>query len=267
MGKQQFLGRVEAWPCGWLIVFFIKQAWAALFGGLMLAALILTKYIDRPWLGSYDWLLIMALAIQTFMLLTKLEKPAEVIVIATFHLVGLGMEIFKTSSGIGSWSYPGHAIFHVGNVPLFSGFMYAAVGSYIARAWRVFDLSFTHYPRRVYTVLLAVAIYINFFSHHYIWDFRYLLFAAVLLLYGRTWVHYTLHITHRRMPLVVGFGLIALVIWLAENIGTFTSGWLYPSQVLHWHLVGWGKLGSWWLLMIISFLMVDLLHALQSKRL
>ncbi|HPG37597.1 MAG TPA: DUF817 family protein, partial [Candidatus Saccharibacteria bacterium] len=134
MGKQQFLGRVEAWPCGWLIVFFIKQAWAALFGGLMLAALILTKYIDLPWLGRYDWLLIMALAIQTFMLLTKLEKPAEVIVIATFHLVGLGMEIFKTSSGIGSWSYPGHAIFHVGNVPLFSGFMYAAVGSYIARA-------------------------------------------------------------------------------------------------------------------------------------
>ena len=39
------------------------------------------------------------------------------------------------------------------------------------------------------------------------------------------------------MPLVVGFWPDLLVIWLAENIGTFTSGWLYPSQVLHWHLV------------------------------
>lgn len=47
----------------------------------------------------------------------------------------------------------------LGNVPLFSGFMYAAVGSYIARSWRTMNLSFSHYPSRMLTVLLAVAIY------------------------------------------------------------------------------------------------------------
>lgn len=62
---------------------------------------------------------------------------------------------------------PGDAFFHAANVPLFSGFMHAAAGSYIAPAWRVFDLSFTHYPRRLYTIFLAQAIYLNFFTHHY----------------------------------------------------------------------------------------------------
>ena len=138
------------------------------------------------------------------MVLTKLEQPREIITIISFHLVGLGMEIFKTSGSIQSWTYPGDAFFHAANVPLFSGFMYAPVGSYIAPAWRVFDLSFTHYPRRLYTIFLALAIYQNFFTHHYTYDIRYLLFAAVLVLYGRTWVYCTLHKTRRRMPLYYG---------------------------------------------------------------
>ena len=52
-------------------------------------------------------------------------------------LVGTVMEMFKT--GVGSWIYPEPSFFRIGGVPLFSGFMYAAVGSYIARAWRLFD--------------------------------------------------------------------------------------------------------------------------------
>jgi uncharacterized membrane protein YoaT (DUF817 family) len=31
-------------------------------------------------------------------------------------------------------------------VPLFTGFMYAAIGSYIARCWRLFDFRFTRHP-------------------------------------------------------------------------------------------------------------------------
>ncbi|MDO8937399.1 DUF817 family protein, partial [Acinetobacter baumannii] len=27
--------------------------------------------------------------------------------------------------------------------------------------------------------------------------------------------------------------------------------WLYPSQVEAWHMVGWGKLGSWYLLLLL----------------
>lgn len=265
MSKTQTLERIGALPFGSLLVFGIKQAWAALFGGLMLAAVILTAYVDLPLLARYDWLFIFAIAIQIFMLLARLEKPHEVITIVLFHLVGLGMELFKTSSQIGSWTYPGDAIFHAGNVPLFSGFMYAAVGSYMARSWRVFELRFRHYPNRIATVVLACAIYINFFTHHFFYDIRYFLFAAIVLLYGRTWVHFTINKTDRRIPILAGFTCIAFFIWVAENIGTYTNAWLYPHQTAFWQLVGFEKMGSWLLLMVISFIMVDLLHFLRAK--
>lgn len=264
MNKHQIIQKIRRLPGGILWVFIIRQAWAALFGGLMLGAIILTQYVDLPWLARYDWLFLFAIAIQLFMLLFKLEKPHEVLTILLFHLVGLGMELFKTSEGIGSWSYPGEAFFKIENVPLFSGFMYAAVGSYIARSWRVMNLSFTHYPPRVLTLLLAVAIYVNFFTHHYIYDFRYILFVAVAILFGRVRVGYVINKKRRSMPLVVGFGLIALFIWLAENIATYTQVWLYPTQVVQWQPVGMEKFGSWLLLMVISFIMIDMLYYVRA---
>lgn len=263
--KTQFLTQIERLPFGGLLSFGLKQAWAALFGGMMLAAIIFTTYVNLPWFSQYDWLFAFAIAIQLFMLATKLERPHEVIVIILFHLVGLGMELFKTSDQIGSWAYPGQAFFMIGNVPLFSGFMYAAVGSYIARSWRIMHLQFSHYPNRLLTFLLAVAIYVNFFTHHFFFDLRYILFAAVIILYRQTWVTYTINKTPRRLPLLVAFVLIALFIWLAENIGTYTQVWLYPNQLVSWEWVGIEKIGSWLLLMIISFIMVDLLHHFKKS--
>lgn len=264
--RQRFLNKVQALPLGTVLIFGIKQAWAALFGGLLLSAIILTKFIELPWLKRYDWLFVIAIAVQIGMLAFRLERPREVLTILIFHLVGLAMEVYKTSSLIGSWQYPDAAFFHVAGVPLFSGFMYAAVGSYIARAWRVLALDFSHYPRRLYTLLLALAIYVNFFSHHFAPDIRWLLFALTALLYGRTIVSFRLNQRPHRMPLIIGFMLIALFIWLAENIGTITKTWLYPSQVEYWHIVSLQKLGSWFLLMIISFIMVDLLHYIHEQR-
>lgn len=48
-------------------------------------------------------------------------------VIALFHLVAMGMEIFKTHPSIGSWQYPEEFRIGIMNVPLFAGFMYSAV--------------------------------------------------------------------------------------------------------------------------------------------
>lgn len=45
-------------------------------------------------------------------------------------------------------------------------------------------------------------------------------------------------------------------IWLAENIATWSNAWLYPSQLGGWHLVSPAKLASWFLLMIISVVLV-----------
>src|ERR1035437_4750633 len=208
--KMRFLERVHELPGGALLVFAIKQGWAAVFGCLLVGAIVFTRFVDLPWLARYDWLFLFAIVTQIGLVATKLEQPHEMLTILIFHLVGLAMEVFKTSALIGSWTYPGASIFHVAAVPLFSGFMYAAVGSYIARAWRVLNLEFTNYPKRLYTVLLDAAIYINFFSHHFVPDIRLGLFAAVIILYYRTSVYYTSNIRRHHMPLIIGFGLIAL---------------------------------------------------------
>jgi uncharacterized membrane protein YoaT (DUF817 family) len=247
------------------LVFGLKQAWACLFGGAMLALIIATKFLwpEGLVLSRYDFLFLAALAIQLGMLAAKLETPAEAKVILIFHIVGTAMEIFKTSAG--SWIYPEESFFRIAGVPLFSGFMYASVGSYLARISRIFDMRYTSYPPLWTTVALAAAIYANFFAHHFTWDIRYLLFAATAILFLRTVVHYRVFRFRHRMPLLLGFLLVALFIWFAENIGTWSRAWIYPSQGETWTPVSIQKLGAWYLLMIISFVLVTLVN--RPKRL
>jgi uncharacterized membrane protein YoaT (DUF817 family) len=248
------------------VCFGVKQASACLFGGLMVMLLLATWRwypADAP-LARYDFLTLAALVIQAVLLVARLESAEEFRVILLFHLVGTVMEVFKTS--VGSWTYPEHSLLRLGGVPLFTGFMYGSIGSYIARAWRLFDFRFTRHPPLWATVALATAIYLNFFSHHYLPDMRLLLFAVVAWLFGRCWVHYRIRVAHRRMPLLLGFVLVALFIWLAENIGTFTRAWLYPAQRHGWQWVPLGKLGAWLLLMIISYVMVCVLHRQKPRK-
>jgi uncharacterized membrane protein YoaT (DUF817 family) len=242
------------------LVFGLKQGWACLFGGAMLFLIIATKYVPPEAVGiaRYDFLFLAALAIQFAMLLFRLEKPSEATVILIFHVVGTAMEIFKTSAG--SWIYPEENFFRIGGVPLFSGFMYASVGSYLARISRIFDMRYTRYPPPWATVLLAAAIYVNFFAHHFVLDMRYVLFAATALIYLSTVVHYRVFRFRHRMPLLLGFLLVALFIWLAENIGTWSRAWIYPGQSEAWTPVSIQKVGAWYLLMIISFVLVTLVH-------
>lgn len=245
------------------LVFGLKQAWACLFGGLLLALIMATRlwWPEQAALTRYDFLFLSALAIQAAMLALRLEKPSEANVILIFHVVGTVMEVFKTSAG--SWAYPEDSLFRIGAVPLFSGFMYAAVGSYLARVSRIFDMRYTHYPPLWATVLLCAAIYVNFFAHHFTVDIRYALFAVTALLYPRTVVHYRVFRFRHRMPLLLGFLLVALFIWFAENIGTWSRAWIYPGQHDGWSPVSIQKLGSWYLLMIISFVLVTLVHRPQ----
>ncbi|OOG59812.1 DUF817 domain-containing protein [Rhodanobacter sp. C03] len=243
-----------------LVCFGVKQASACLFGGLMVALLLATWrwYPATAPLARYDFLTLAAIAIQLGLLALRLESLEEAKVILLFHVVGTLMELFKTA--MGSWSYPESSLLRLGGVPLFSGFMYASIGSYIARAWRLFDFRFSRHPPFGATVLLAAAIYLNFFTHHFLPDARPVLFAALVLLFGRSWVHYRIRRVHRRMPLLLGFGLVALFIWLAENVGTYTKAWLYPAQRHGWSMVPVGKLGAWLLLMIISYVLVSAVH-------
>jgi uncharacterized membrane protein YoaT (DUF817 family) len=252
-------GGWRAWGYEFLL-FGFKQAWACLFGALMLALLIATHlfYPAGAWLPRYDFLTLAAVAIQLGLLRFRLETWDEAIVILAFHVAGTAMEVFKTY--MGSWAYPEPSYLHIAGVPLFSGFMYASVGSYIARIWRIFEIRFSHYPPLWATWLLAAAIYLNFFAHHWLPDARLPLIAATALLYWRTLFWFRPFRAYRPMPALLGFLLVALFIWAAENIGTLSHAWLYPHQRHGWTLVPASKLVAWSLLMIISVVLVSLVN-------
>ncbi|WP_091736041.1 DUF817 domain-containing protein [Phenylobacterium immobile] len=246
------------------LLFGLKQAWASLFGATMLAMLVATNLFwpADAVLARYDALFLGAFALQGLLLATRLERWDEAAVICVFHLVGTAMEVFKTAHG--SWTYPEAAIFRIGGAPLFAGFMYASVGSYIARAWRLMDLRFIRYPPLWGPWLLAILAYANFFAHHYLPDIRIGLYALSAVLFGRAWFVFTPGRIPRRMPMLAGFALVALFVWLAENIATFAGAWTYPSQRAGWTLVSPAKLGAWYLLMMLSFVLVTIVHRPRS---
>lgn len=266
--------RGESWANGnptrqfWFefVMFGIKQAWACLYGGAMLVLLVATMVFwpkEGGILTRYDFLFVAALGLQILLITLKLERLEEVKVIFIFHVVGTIMEIFKTH--MGSWTYPGDAYFKIGGVPLFTGFMYACIGSYIARATRLLDMRYSNYPPIWATWVLAIGAYVNFFSHHFLPDIRVGLFTLSVVLFWRTRVWFTPYEKPRWMPLIVGFLLVAFFIWLAENVGTLTGTWLYPHQDKGWHLVPLSKMGAWYLLMLLSFVLVSLVHNPKRK--
>jgi uncharacterized membrane protein YoaT (DUF817 family) len=237
-------------------VFLLKQAWACVFGALLLVAIVAARlwYPDDAALARNDALTIAAVLIQVGMLVFRLESGRELWVIVLFHVTGTVMELFKTD--VGSWTYEAEGVLRIGAVPLFSGFMYAAVGSYMVRVYRLHELRFTRYPRVWLTTLVAAAIYVNFFSHHFIADLRWVLLALVVLLWGRTIMHFRVWRARLRAPLLAVFAGVALFIWIAENVATWGGAWLYPHQQGGWELVSPQKLIAWFLLMIISVVMV-----------
>src|SRR5690349_6313194 len=107
------------------LYFGLKEARACLFVVLFFAAVFTVPRAGLGGIPRYDLLLLIALAIQAWMLWTGLETWDEFKAICLFHLVGFALEVFKTSPGIGSWSYPDAAYTKVFGVPLFAGFMYA----------------------------------------------------------------------------------------------------------------------------------------------
>ncbi len=238
------------------------QILACLFAILLLTGIFVTRNwsfdggISRP-----DFLFLYALTVQAGLIVFRLEHREEVLVILIFHFLAMVMELFKTSADIGSWKYNGEGvIFRINQVPLFAGFLYSAVGSYIARAWRIFDLKFTNYPRMRFTVVLAVLAYINFFTHHFIYDIRWILIGVSFFLFGRCQLIFKTGKRTRRVPLLIGLFTVAFGIWIAENIGTYARAWVYPTQESEWHLVSIQKFWAWYLLMMLSFVLVSLIH-------
>lgn len=248
-----------------LFSFTIKQARACMFAGSFFVLLFLSLHIQIPGLARYDFIFLGSILIQLILVLTKIETKEEVKVIFLFHVIGFFLEAFKTHPSIASWSYPEPGFFKLFNVPLYSGFMYAAVGSYISQSWKIMQLRTEHYPKYLYSVTISALIYINFFTHHFLPDIRYLLAAAIFITFWKTKVYFTAYTQERSMPLAFSFILIGFFIWVAENISTLLGAWKYPNQQLAWELVSLHKITAWSLLVIISVIIVFDLKLLKNK--
>lgn len=246
------------------ILFGYHQAMSCLFPAVIFGALALSQVVDSPFMARYDFILLICVLAQVLMLVCKLETFDEFKVICLFHVVGLGLELYKVH--MGSWSYPEEAYSKFYGVPLYSGFMYASVASYICQAWRRLDLRMVYWPKAGYAVLLCVLIYGNFFTHHFLWDMRWILKLMLFLVFFRTVVFFTVNKKMLKMPMVLAFFLIGFFIWIAENIVTFYGAWTYPNQEEVWSIVDIGKISSWFLLCVISVIIVAQLKRVKDDR-
>ncbi|HKH12794.1 MAG TPA: DUF817 domain-containing protein [Rubrobacter sp.] len=250
-----------------IFAFGLKQARACLFPGIFITILLLSSHVPLLGLARYDFIFLGAVLAQAALVAFGVESRDEVLTLCAFHLLGVVLEVFKTNPAIASWSYPEEGFFEVFDVPLYSGFMYASVASYMCQAWRLLDLDLENYPPYALSVPLSIGIYLNFFTHHFIPDLRWVLAAGVFIVFFKTRVLFTA--THRRrsMPLVLAFVLIGFFVWIAENLSTYLGAWTYPGQAGGWEVVSLQKISSWCLLVIVSFVIVaDLKHARAGRR-
>lgn len=236
-----------------LIVFGTKNALSCLFPVYIFAVLLLTKELGTGIIPRYDMLLLLCLGMQALLFFSGMETKDELKVICLFHLLGIVMEIWKVNHG--AWSYPTFAYTKVLGVPLFSGFMYASVASFLTQGWRYFRIELPGWPSRTYVAVLGAAIYLNFFTNVYVPDVRWIIIPALFLLFWNTRVSF-FTTTRRSMPVTLAFLLICFFIWIAENIATWLGAWQYGHQAEAWHAVHFGIIGSWFLLVIVSFILV-----------
>src|SRR6478736_10222203 len=166
-----------------LIYFGLEQAKSCVFPVIIFLTLAMTKIIEVPFISRYDLILLVCLGTQVLMVMFKRETLDEVKVIAVFHLIGLALELYKVH--MGSWSYPEKAFTKVWGVPLYSGFMYASVASFMCQVWRRLRMDMTGWPGFAPSMLLGAAIYINFFTHHFMPDYRWWLTALVFIVFWK----------------------------------------------------------------------------------
>ncbi|MGN6397375.1 MAG: DUF817 domain-containing protein [Mucilaginibacter sp.] len=235
------------------LLFIKEQALCCIFPVLVFILLALS-HLFTGIIYRYDFILAGCLGAQYLLYTLKFETPDEVLVICVFHLLGLLMELFKTR--VGSWSYPEYAMTKIFGVPLYSGFMYASVASYMCQAWRRLKLKLYNWPNNRAARLIAVFIYLNFFSNHFIPDFRYLIAVFIIYYFRKAFVEFTIEGRTYRMPVIQSYMLIGFFIWLAENIATRLGAWKYAYQHHAWAMVNFQKMSSWAFLVIVSYIIV-----------
>lgn len=235
-----------------LLLFAWVQARCCAFAVALIGGIAASRLLPELPVARYDIVLAYGVVLAVVARRLGWDSARDTAVIAACHLIGLLFELVKVR--LGSWSYPEPAFTKIAGVPLYGGFLYAAVGSYVCRAWRLLDLALTGYrPRAMAT--LACAVYLNFFTHHWLPDARWVLAALMLLATAGTVVSYTVGTARHRMPLALAFTLIGFFLWVAENAATYAGAWSYPDQLDGWQPVSVAKFGAWALLISVTFVL------------
>ncbi|MCP4805863.1 MAG: DUF817 domain-containing protein [Proteobacteria bacterium] len=223
-------------------------ALASLFPGFVLGALAVSQALSVPGLPRYDALLVAMLAFQVGLLVTRVETPLEFGTIFGFHLMGVTLEMWKVAHG--GWAYPEDAFSKVLDVPLYSGFMYASIGSFIFALGRHLDVRIAGWSR--WAVPLGVFAYVNFWTNVWLPDLKPLICVLALAVFWRT----RLYVMDRKVPILFVFPVLGVAVWMAENWGTLFGSWEYPRQLDGWTWVPEDKLGSWTVLCMVSAVIV-----------
>ncbi|WP_434779651.1 DUF817 family protein [Neisseria sp. Ec49-e6-T10] len=239
--------------CFWLI---LKGAQSCSFALSVFVVLAISKHLTILGLPRYDFILLMLILVQASLILFKQESLKELKVICIFHVLGFILEYFKTQPDIGSWVYPELAYSKIAGVPLYSGFMYSAVASFLLQMWRRCSVFLEGYPSFYKAFLIAGAIYLNFFTHHFVTDVRWWLMGILVLLFWQTRIYITPYRNTLSLSVPSCLVLCGLLLWVAENIATYFGAWAYPNQLQAWEIVHWGKVVSWSLLMVVTFVVV-----------
>lgn len=248
-----------------LLSFARTQALSCLFAFTVVGLLAVARVLPLgEWgVARYDFLLVGCVAAQLVLIAVRFESWREAGVILAFHALGFALEAFKVAHG--SWAYPDAALSKVLGVPLYAGFMYASVGSYMAQAWKRHGLRLAGAPPVPVQVGLAAAAYLNFFGHHYGPDLRWAVTAGLILAFRRTWVVFRVSDRTVRLPLLLAFALIGLFVFLAENVATFLGAWVYPDQHAGWRVVSASKWLAWTLMVVVAFLIVSVLKGWEAR--
>ncbi|MDH2389123.1 DUF817 domain-containing protein [Streptomyces sp. HNM0663] len=245
------MGTVSYWTRQ-LLRFGWMQARCCAFAVALVGGIAVSGVLPEMPVARYDLVLVYGIGLSLLAWKVGWDEARDLAVIGGCHLIGLLFELVKVR--MGSWSYPEEAWTKVAGVPLYGGFLYAAVGSYVCRAWRLFELRVDGYRPRVMAVL-AAAVYLNFFTHHWLPDVRWVLAVLLLAAAAGTWVRFTMGAREYRMPLALSFVLIGFFLWVAENAATYVGAWSYPHQLGGWQPVSVAKFGAWALLISVTFVL------------
>lgn len=239
---------------GFLFDFTSKQVQSCAFAFSLVGLLATTRIVSLPWMTRYDWMFVFCVAIQLLMVKLRFETWRDAAIVGVFHILGTALEVYKVAQG--SWSYPEPATLVVAGVPLFAGFMYGSVASYMCLAWKKLNLRASGWPTPSTALIVAALIYFQFFAPIWRLEARLLMLAGVFAVFWRSRVHFDCAGARWQMPMPLAFALIGAMIYAAENIGTAVGAWRYPNQANGWEWVHPTKMLAWTLLMTVSLIVV-----------